>query len=389
MNFCTYVRSAEEIEECAKIPSIREVLLEPASLALQGKLSLQMAQDLATLAQTHGLSPILIWDIELPERLFQKSCDVLHQIDLSLFDGIRVRDLGAARYLATHHPSVPLQLELEFSNHNTRSIRRWEKAFSNLSRIILSPELSEEKLTEICKAVTTPCEVLGAGPVLLFRSPRPLLSSVYKEDGTQELPEQIEVLSSSEESSHREFPTIENTHGTSMFLHKDLFLLDKLENLESCGIHTVRLDLRNFLLFQDGGGENDLSLSSICALALSDPAALKKAWPRKTIAPFFRINKTTAQFHRLKSHLCQLRDEKCVATVLSHKKGNAVLFAYQDFSCDTSLVLHVPKGEATGVPPLTCRSLHGQPLKTVPAGTVFLASPLTRARNGALLRKES
>ncbi|MCB0334364.1 MAG: U32 family peptidase, partial [Bdellovibrionales bacterium] len=206
MNFITYARTTKEIEECANTPGVQELLLEPALLALQGKLSLQTTQDLATLAHSHGLSPILVWDIELPERLFQQSCATLEELDLSLFDGIRVRDLGAAHYLATHHPTVSIHLELEFSNHNTRSILRWEKAFSNLTRIILSPELSEEKLTEICKALSTPCEILGAGPILLFRSPRPLLSSVYEGEESVEIPEQIEVLSSSEESSHREFP---------------------------------------------------------------------------------------------------------------------------------------------------------------------------------------
>ena len=97
-------------------------------------------------------------------------------------------------------------------------------------RLVLSNELSKEKLLEYAHLLNTPIEVLVFGRILLFYSPRLLLSPLEKTE--LENNHSIEAFGTSEESPHSGFPLIENSHGTFMFNVKDLYLLDHLEELK-------------------------------------------------------------------------------------------------------------------------------------------------------------
>ena len=177
---------------------------------------------------------------------------------------VRVRDLGAAMWVREQHPELPLQLVAETGSHNYESLLGlWEAFAPALERLTLSCELTEQEVRDLVGRLPVPCEVLGAGRILLFYSPRPLLRGHFESDAEDD--GWIEVSSQSEESGSRPFPTLETSHGTMMFYNKDLFQLDRLQGLLGAGLHSVRIDMRHL------GAREDVTdgLVELCAAMAS------------------------------------------------------------------------------------------------------------------------
>mgnify|MGYP003322752277 FL=1 len=124
-------------------------------------------------------------------------------------------------------PAIPLHLIAETGNHNLTGLQRWTKYFGQqLQRLILSTELPKPVLSEYSKILNVPCEILAVGRILLLYTPRKLLSNqAYSSSSTGFLEKTLATT----EQPQRQFPTIENQHGTFMFHHRDLFLLDFLQ----------------------------------------------------------------------------------------------------------------------------------------------------------------
>jgi putative protease len=194
--------------------------------------------------------------------------------------------------------------------------------------MILSTQLPEDKLIACCKELGTECEVLGAGKILLFYSKRHLLQANFRNDEEGNDAHWIYADSASEESASRPFPTIENEHGTFMYLNKDHFILDSLARLDEAGMHTIRIDLRDL----QAGEHAAKGIESICAMTLARDPALDTVWTRPTSAPFFKRNRTDKQFARMKPQTRLLRDAKCVAEVVSVERGEVLgLFTLRAF----------------------------------------------------------
>ena len=418
MQFNTFVSSVRDLERCANAPHLHEVLLEPTLLARQGKLSSEQVHGLAAKARELGLRPVLVWDVLMPENVMSSICQRLKDWDLSSFGAIRACDPGAAYWLKTYLPQIPLQLIVETGNHNLESLWGWCDIFSgSLERLILSIELPEEKLVEYCQKLPVACELLGVGQILLFYSPRSLLAEHLLERQTAEQEEPdllslnlgnwggeevsfqdetdslyefnpnsslyLEATSAFAETPNRHFPTLETIHGTLMFLDKDQFILDRLDNLRSADLHTVRLDLRHL------GREGDVAvdIDRICRQILADPISLRLTWPRETRAPFFKANRTTALFPRMKSKLSDYRNDNCLAEVLAGEKGKYVVFyTLRSFELSQIKSMMMPTGEEIEVPPgITFRNLNGEQLETAEPEQMLLTDWIKKAVPGALL----
>ena len=382
MQFNTFVSSVRDLERCVNAPNLQEVLLEPMLLARQGKLSETEVQKLAYEAVQRGLRPVLVWDALVPERMWREICNRLMQWDLSLFGAIRACDPGAAYWLKTYFPQIPLQLIVETGDHNLEALRGWCDIFSeSLERLVLSIELPEDKLVEYCQKLPVACELLGVGQILLFYSPRSLLAEHSEHFTASSL--YIEATAAFAETPNRHLPTLETAHGTFMFLDKDQFILDKLDALRAANLHTVRLDLRHL----SREGDVAVDVDTICRQILSDPADLRKTWTRETRAPFFKANRTTALFPRMKSKLTEYRNDATLAEVLTGESGKYVVF-YTLRPFDVSLIksMMLPTGEEIEVPGgVTFGNLDGEILDAFDAEQILVTNWIKKAMPGSLL----
>lgn len=382
MHFNTFITTQSDIAHCVQANNLVEVLLEPALLARQGRLSLEETWQLALTARHQGLRTVLVWDALMPERLMAETCVHLTDLFLSPFDAVRVSDIGAAQWLRLHHPNQPLQLIVETGNHNLAALQGWCDFFSPiLERLVLSIELPEEKLIDYCHQLPVNCEVLGVGPILLFYSPRSLLAPHLKPDSTTSF---LTTTVTPEEINLRPFPTIETEHGTLLFLDKDQFILDRLTSLRQAGLHTVRLDLRHL----SHNNEAATGIVDLCEHIKHDATQLRANWPRPTRAPFFKANKTTAQFGRMKSKRHTYRDDNTLAEIIAGESRRYVVFqVLHPFETSEADNLALPTGEAlTWSQPLSFRNLNGDLIETAETGQLLITSWIKKACTGALLK---
>jgi putative protease len=384
MQFNTFVSSSRDLERCVKAPQLHEVLLEPALLARQGKLGEAEVQSLALEATQRGLRPVLVWDIVMTERMLSVVSDRLKQWDLGRFAAVRVSDVGAAHWLKTHAPEMPLQLIVETGNHNLEALQGWCDLFaSSLERLILSIELPEKQLVQYCQTLPVACELLGVGQILLFYSPRSLLSAHISNSSDEDDVPYLETTVAFEETPQRPFPTVETAHGTLMFLDKDQFILDRLETLKAAGLHTVRLDLRHL------GREGDVAIDvdQICQQILDDPVALRKQWVRDTRAPFFNANRTTSLFDRMKSKLDDYDTPVRLAEVVAAEKGQYLVFyTARSFGMPDIQAIVLPTGEELPLPQdFILRNHDNEPIEAIAPEQLIITDWIKKVVSGSLL----
>jgi len=265
-----------------------------------------------------------------------------------------------------------------------------------LERLVLSIELPEEKLIEYCQTLPVPCELLGVGPILLFYSPRSLLVNPLLErqniEATEDIdslyrfnpdsPLYLEATAAFADNPNRHFPTLETAHGTFMFLDKDQFILDQLDGLREAGLHTVRLDLRH--LSQEDNVAIDID--QICRLVLENPAKIRETWFRETRAPFFKANRTTALFPRMKSKLSEYRNDACLAEVMAGESGKYVVFyTWRSFEISQIQGMVLPTGEEIVPQDVIFRTVNGESVDRFEPEQILVTNWIKKAVPGSLL----
>ena len=342
MNITTYVQNEDQLRIC-KEQNISEVILEHVDLARFGKLSSKQINELALKATELGMKVAIEWDVLMTEDEFSKKVDILNE--LKGYSSIRVQDAGAINY-ALENLSCPMTLILETGNHNLKAVETWMSALGNrLDKVVLSIELSKEVLQEYCEKLSCPVEFLGLGRILLFYSPRNLLSALTPEvdDERKKLmnsPKFLEADGESEESPHKGFPLVENRHGTFMFHIKRLFLLDHIEELKAMNVSSLRLDLRFDEVF-------DLKNMTSVFNGQVDGKTYRKEYPYDVIKGYYNINKTDVLFKKLKNYRIQRKDESYIGEVLEASKGNylAITVKKHDIKIKDQLKFITPEGK--------------------------------------------
>ena len=379
MQFNTFVSSTADIDACARTSSVREVLIETKALAREGRLTTSQAVELATYARLKNLSPVLVWDILMTEEEFAVCSQTVRSLPLNTFDAVRVQCMGAARFVKEHLPLTPIQLIAETANCNLPTLQLWTRILgAQLVRIILSIQLPGEKIAEYVRALPVPCEVLGAGRILLFYSRRNLLAKHFGD-----LDESWrEVLAETDRSGNRPYPVIDNVHGTFMYLDKDQYIFHKTADLEDAQPAFLRIDLRHLSEFPESAHD----IERIAVSATEQPETLRTSWPRPTIAPFFKSNLTTKQFKRLKSEVQINRDESCVAEVVGAERENhCVMRAMQAFSLPATFNIMDPSGAVVPCEFTSVKRINGTETTTVEADEVVITPWFKRVSPGALL----
>ena len=337
----TYFPSLHQFSTLVR-SSIQEVIIEPKILSRFGTLSFQETLEALEKCKENQLIPYLQWDILANERMIQQGAEFLESLPKEYIEGIRVEDRGIAQFIKEHYSQTKILLITETGNHNLSALQAWEAYFGNqLKRFILSTELPFSTIGNYCSQLQTPCEILGLGKILLFYSPRHLLSPVVEKRNSTDF---FSAYAINEE--HQPLYTIENQHGTFVFHHSDLFLLDLLPELSKIGLQYLRLDLRS---------QNTFSLLeeiSFLFQRFDQESALqiKEDWPQKTIRGFYKFNRTNLPLKRLTNRHLQNRNEFFIGQVIESQKGEyIVLMTKKIFHLEDELLLITPDGKETSI----------------------------------------
>lgn len=354
MKFITYAENLTQLKELSilvetnRIESAElEVIIGNAFLSRYSENTIAGFEEMIVFNQKAKLQLILEWDVLQQETLFQKNIELISKLPLHEFKAVRVQDPGALNFIKEKFPWLKVQLIMENGNHNYAGLSRWSDFLGEqLDRLVLSNELSREHLGKYATELKSDLEVLVFGRILLFYSPRLLLSPVNKESIQAEFEKNIEAYGTSEESPHAGFPLIENRHGTYMFNVKDLYLLDHLEELKSLNIAAVRFDLR----FDDSFGhlENCIDLFK-GRVAHTEISTIKSEHPRPMIKGFYNINKTDVLFTKLKNKRIQRQDDNYIGEIVDVERDQQMALliksGHLNLKAGDELQLVTPEGK--------------------------------------------
>lgn len=339
MKLTTYAQNISELN-LIKDQSLDEVILGHQNFSRFGRLKSEEFLSLSKRAKELGLKVVFEWDILMTENTFEKlALEIKDFIDS--FDTLRVQDPGALEW-GFKNTTKPLQFIAENGNHNLPGLQGWiEHVQGRMERIALSIELPKNKIEEYCKVLPVPCELLGLGRILLFYTPRQLLSPLSEDKFSYH--EEISAIGESEESPHKGFPIVENRHGTFMFHIKDFCLVDFAKDLKSIGLGYFRIDLR-FSEFSQ--------LREVKALTENfqeiEYGEFKEKYPQDLMRGFYLVNKTDVLFPKLKNHRLQSREGDYVGEVMEAEKGSHLAIFIKNSKglrkSDKLKIVH-PKGE--------------------------------------------
>lgn len=322
MKFITYAENLEQLTKLSDLVNAKkidlsnlEVIVGTSAISRYSEASLEDLEMIITHNQKFKLPLVLEWDSLAQENLFQKSIELIKRLPLHEFIAIRVQDPGALNFIKENYSWMKVQLILENGNHNFAGLTRWSEFLGEqLDRLVLSNELSREHLRSYSEQLQSGLEVLVYGRILLFYSPRLLLSPLKREELEKTLiNKNIEAFGTSEESPHAGFPLIENRHGTFMFNVKDLYLLEHLEDLKALNLKAVRFDLRFDGSFKHLEKMIDLFSGSLGHTDVSD---IKTNHTRPMIKGFYNINKTDVLFTKLKNKRIQRQDDNYIGEIV-------------------------------------------------------------------------
>jgi len=336
MIFLTPVSNIKQVE-MAQSYGVNEFLLAPSVLSKFGDLELRETTEFAKSIKDKNGRCILEWDALFGQNEFKKVIDGLKDFDFTVFDEIRVQDPGVFHWVL-ENLDHQIQLNLESGNHNFEGIKNWiEFNEQRISRVILSPELPGRIINEYREKINTPFELMGIGRILIFYTPRNLLSPLSNEGK-----DVLEGKASSEESPHNGFQLLQNNHGTFMFNPKDQLLLDQLTQVSDAGVKALRLDLR----FHDFEKLFPVVMESIKSV---DSSKLKEIWPVKFFGGFFRVNKTDALFKKLKNRKIVREDQNYLGVVLDviKKETMGIKLKTREIGLSTGdrIEIHTPEGK--------------------------------------------
>lgn len=359
----------------------REVLLEAREIARTGTLDGAALEIAATRAKSNGKRVILVWDVLAGDADIESGAAFVRSLDIARIDAIRVQDPGVAQYVKEHFPNLPIQLVLETGNHNLTGIQAWLKHFKP-ERIALSNEIPIGTVAEWRKAVDCAIEVQVFGQLLLFFTPRKLLSPAEKAQTQQELLQRFATNLEPGRSEGKVFPILENQHGTFMFYEKELFLLPYLQEIENAGVDLVRIDLK-------AHDANTLIPLIEAAIEQSDSQtidAIKSHMGPRLTRGFFKSNRTDKQFAKFKNkHTfgAEERDDYAGTIVETRKKSYIAIISTRPLKVGDQIQILTPEGVTIDHTIQWLRPAAGEPVQVAETAGLWVLNHASRASSGS------
>jgi U32 family peptidase len=382
MQLTTYVENVEQLK-LYQAYGIHSAIIGHRELSRYRGLNSVEFNHLCGQARAHNFSLSLEWDILMTEDDFETAVQTFKKLDLSYFSSIRVQDPGALEYVL-EHTQLPVELILENGNHNLLAVQSWIKYIGpRLKKVVLGIELPHSTLATWLPQISVDCEILVLGRILLFYTPRKLLSplTVENADKNQDV---IEAIGSSEESPHKGFPLEETKHGTFMFHIKDFCVLDHLQDLAQLNLASFRIDMRwldysnfkdIFMLLKNQNNLNDAEMTK-----------LKELWPQDLMKGFYRVNKTDVLFEKLKNKRLNKNEDLYLGLVLENYKKRGMVVQFKSskhvLSVGTKVQIMTPQGDEFELEIEWIENSRGVRLQEISGEMVVLMN----SRNGILSR---
>jgi putative protease len=369
MNVVTYIQDMHQLS-LAREYGVKEILLGHRELNRFGKLTTKEFLHLAKTAKELGLKTVIEWDILMTEGQFAVKGQMLLEL-IKDIDSVRVQDPGAMQFVY-ENTNKPMQLILENGNHNLCGVMNWVSYFAErIEKVVLSIELARDTLKEYCEKLSIPVEFQGLGRILLFYTPRNLLSPLVDldEDTKKVSNEFIEAVGESEESPHKGFPVIENAHGTFMFHIRHFYLLDFIGDLKEIGLQYLRIDLR----FDNNFDQLPQIMDIIQENA--DGKEFKKVYDHDVIRGFYHVNKSDVLFKKLKNYRIQRKDESYVGEVVDVAKSHHMAIIVKGnapFKIGDELKFITPEGKELQCKVHFLKNSSGKDLKQAAPGQLVL-----------------
>lgn len=392
MKWVAYARNQVELQ-LLKEAGASEVLLSHSQLSRLGNLNSLELNDLAKMAKSLDIRPILEWDILMTSQEFSRSVKTLDELAWESLSAVRVQDPGAFEFILKERVTLPIQLVLETGNRNLESIQRWIKygmdsGKGRVERVVVSIELPQARIAQIISELTVEVEILGLGPILLLYTPRHLLSNQRNDfewmaNQDEFARHQIQSIASSEQTLHAGFRVVENQHGTLLFHAKDYCLLDQIHELRESHLAAVRVDYRLEQCPTSFRNLRDL---------FQDPSELRsqqfiESHSRKVTRCFFKANATDVLFKKLKNTEIQRRDLDYVGDVVEISRGQYtiihVLSQKLSLTRGQKLKIITPDGQNLECQIQTLTDLDQRPLEKIISGEFGLIQYVKRATPGA------
>jgi putative protease len=378
MKTLSYANSLQHCEQLANSSAIDEVVLSISEFSRYGKLPKEDIQKAISILKDKKLSIQL--DRILTESEFTNFISDLKRLgDIDNYS-FRVIDPGIAQYLI-ENTKAKIQWIAEMGNHNLKALVEWEKHLGEqLERIILCPELESNKIKEFAAALKTETELLVFGPILLFYTPRHLLSPYYEEHDDPVQKQQLssgflEISANSEESPHKGFPIIETKSGTYMFNPKDLCVLDYYQDIIETGVDNIRIDFRSLDNMKPAIEAFEKYKESLSKDVLQD---LKSLFPRSFIRGFFKANKSDVLFKNLKNTYNLRADENYLGDVLETESGSHCVLEIKstkrNLNIDDEIQYKTPDKKWKSFRVKQIKNMQGDTLETATAGD-FIVLP--------------
>ena len=366
MKFNTYLDNKKTLK-LIHDTSISEVILEHKTLSRMGRLDTNSLLSLTDAALESGLSPVLQWDILCTESNFGNCIKLLDDLPISKFAAIRVQDIGAAEWVRHELPEIPIHFIAETGNHNLTGLLRWHEYFGQqLQRFALSSELPISTLINYCRSLTVTCEIMVAGRILLFYTPRKLIGNYETSKKSFDFMEKILVPS---DQPQRQFHTLENQHGTFMYHHKDLFLLDFIPEFQNINLKVLRLDFRHMEIKSEWIKIIDRLLGSFDKQTVR---SLKSKWPSKITRGFFRANHTDLAIDRIKNPHRKDHGETLVGYVVEAvKEQHLIILTRKSFQSGKPLLGITPEGRECIISTESIHTTDGKPVRKIESGNLY------------------
>jgi U32 family peptidase len=362
LKLTTYGTSLHDLNQL-KDKKFDEVILGAKSFSRFGKLNFDQFVQMAKRSKELGLRVLFEWDVLMTEDVFEKKIVEISDY-LPFVDSIRVQDPGALLWVI-ENTNFPIQFIAESGNHNLKALEGWiEISSGRLERLVLSIELPKSIILDYLQKLSVPCEILGLGRILLFYTPRSLLSPLIQDKMSYH--DELAVIGESEESPHKGFPILENHHGTFMFHIKEFCLLDYAIDLSEMGLGFFRIDQRwieNHFL-------DDIT-KLITDFDESTFESFKARYPQELMRGFYLVNKTDVLFPKLKNARLQKREADFIGEVIEAEKGSHLAIMVRNprglKKSDELKIIH-PKGDIFEAKIYSLKNIIMEEVDEVPAG---------------------
>ncbi len=356
LNFVAQVNSKDLLEDFSEFVSEQKkegkVLIGTKDLSRFGTFESTDLLLMTKLSREKKLSPILVWDVLQTENRFSKNKEIFEKIKLDEFDAIRVQDPGVLEYILETNKWIKIELILETGNHNLEAISKWiEYCGDRLQTVVLSLELPNAKLKEMISTLQEKFkninfELMVFGPILLFYTPRPLLSALKPE--TQKINGALFASGTSEESPHSGFPLIENLHGTFMFNTKDHSLISEIGVLRDVGISQLRFDIDLLNHKREKVFTSFFKNIELEKISDDDIKKIKDLNPRPLIKGFFQVNKSDVLFTRLKNRKIERKDDNFLGEIIDVERDQHLCLwvkSNQEMNLPIKVKIITPEGK--------------------------------------------